>query len=50
MRSEFPAIFSRLRAILHKHAGALKVTTDLPGEFCLSLEFSPRFKKGFPVA
>jgi hypothetical protein len=50
MSAEFQAIFGRLREILRKHAGSLKVTADVPSHFCLYLPFSPKLKKGFPVA
>jgi hypothetical protein len=50
MNGEFESIFVRLRAILQKHSGALKVTADEAAHYCLFLPFSPKFKKGFPVA
>ena len=46
----FPAIFARLRAILEPYATRLTVTTDSPDHYCLALDYSPKFKKGFPVA
>lgn len=46
----FPAIFARLRAILEPHAARLTVTADAPDHYCLALDYSPKFKKGFPVA
>ena len=50
MNSEFESIFARLREILRRHSGALTVSADTPDHFCLHLAYSPKFKKGFPVA
>ncbi len=50
MRSEFESIFVRLREILQRHSVALKVSADAPDHYCLYLAFSPKIKKGFPVA
>lgn len=46
----FPAIFAHLRAILEPHAARLTVTADAPDHYCLALDYSPKFQKGFPVA
>ncbi len=46
----FPAIFVRLRTILEPYAARLTVTADAPDHYCLALDYSPKFKKGFPVA
>lgn len=50
MNAEFESIFARLRAILQKHAGSLEVSDDNPGHYCLNVPFSPKLKKGYPVA
>lgn len=50
MNSEFESIFARLRSILEPHSTRLKVSTDAPDHYCLDIPFSPKFKKGFPVA
>lgn len=50
MNSQFPLVFARLREILEPYAGRLKVTADAPGHYCLEIPYSPKFKKGFPVA
>jgi hypothetical protein len=47
---DFDSVLARLRKILQKHSGPLAVTADAPGHYCLYLPFSPKFKKGFPVA
>ena len=44
------SIFAGLRGILQKHAGTLTVTADAPDHYCLSVDFSAKFKKGFPAA
>ena len=48
--SNFEDIFARLRQILQRQARSLTVSADAPNYYCLSLEFSPKFGKGFPVA
>ena len=48
--ASFPAIFARLRAILEPYATRLTVTADAPDHYCLTLDYSPKFKKSFPVA
>lgn len=48
--TSFPVIFARLRAILEPYATRLTVTADSPSHYCLALDYSPKFKKGFPVA
>jgi len=50
MNSQFQAIFDGLRAILQKHSAALKVSADAADHYCLDVEYSPKFKKGFSVA
>ncbi len=50
MNAAFEAIFIRLREILEPHSARLKVTADAPDHYCLEVAFSPKFKKGFPVA
>ena len=50
MKSEFESIFGRLREILRKHAGALTVTNDALGHYCLSVDYNSKLKKGFPAA
>jgi hypothetical protein len=47
---DFKPIFARLRRILEPYAGRLKVTADDADHYCLTLPYSPKFKKGFPVA
>ena len=49
-QSEFESAFVGLRTILEKHSKRLVVTADSPGHYCLSVEFSPRLGKGYPVA
>ena len=44
------AIFTRLRNILQHYAGNFSVTADRPDYYCLSISWSPKFNKGFPVA
>lgn len=50
MTSEFELIVSRLRRILEPHAGRLQVSADAPDYYCLNIPYSPKLKKGFPVA
>jgi hypothetical protein len=50
MNAEFESIFVRLRSILEPHSARLKVTADAPDHYCLDVPFSPKFKKGFPIA
>ena len=50
MTPEFEPIFARLRSILEPYAARLKVTADTPDHYCLAIAFSPKLKKGFPVA
>lgn len=47
---EFDSVFSELRDVLKKHAKVLTVTADRPDYYCLSIDFSPKLGKGFPVA
>ncbi len=46
----FAAVFARLRAILEPYAARLTVSVDTPDHYCLAIGYSPKFKKGFPVA
>jgi len=50
MKREFEAIFARLRNILEPYAGRLEVAADKPEHYGLAVAFSPKLKKGFPVA
>lgn len=50
MTPEFEAVFTRLRSVLVPYATRLQVTADAPEHYCLALAFSPKLKKGFPVA
>ena len=50
MDASFDPVFARLRAILEPHAPRFSVTADEPGYYCLSVDFSPKLKKDFPVA
>jgi hypothetical protein len=47
---QFVDVFKRLRAILEKHAGKLRVAADEPGHYCLEVVESPKFKKSYPAA
>jgi hypothetical protein len=47
---QFAAVFQRLRAILEKHAGKLRVAADEPGHYCLEVTNSPKLKKSYPAA
>jgi hypothetical protein len=50
MSTDFAAIFSRLRRILEPHSTSFKVSADDPEHFCLEVPYSPKLKKGFPIA
>src|SRR5258706_144983 len=50
MSTDFASLFSRLREILQKRAGALIVTADAPDHYCLTVDYNPKLKKGFPAA
>lgn len=50
MSAEFESIFARLREILRPYAARLTVTADARDHYCLAVDYSPKFKKGFPVA
>jgi hypothetical protein len=50
MNPEFQAIIADLRGILQKHSARFEVTADTADHYCLSVKYSPKFKKGFPVA
>jgi len=47
---EFQVVFQKLRAILQKYDGKLRVAVDEPGHYCMEVVDSPKFKKGFPAA
>ena len=47
---QFEVVFQKLRAILEKHAGSLRVAADEPGHYCLEVVDSPKFKKSYPAA
>jgi hypothetical protein len=47
---EFESIFARLRAILEPHSARLKVSANAADHYCLDVPFSPKLKKGYPVA
>jgi len=46
----FDVVFQRLRAILEKHGGALRVAANEPGHYCLEVTDSPKLKKTYPAA
>ena len=46
----FKEIFALLRDILRTESRGLTVSADKPTYFCLEIPYSPKFKKGFPVA
>ncbi|HTX17910.1 MAG TPA: hypothetical protein VMG34_04540 [Bacteroidota bacterium] len=48
--SVFAGIFSRLRGILAGYAPPLVVSADRDDYYCLTIPYSPKFKKSFPVA
>ena len=50
MNAEFVSIFARLRDILQNHAEALSVTVDAPEHYCVSVDYSPKLKKGYLAA
>ena len=50
MDARFPAVFSALRDILHRHAGALSVTADTPTLYRLEGGSHPTHRKPFPIA
>ena len=50
MKHGFEVIFARLRNILEPYAGRLEVAADKPEHYGLAVAFSPKLKKGFPVA
>jgi hypothetical protein len=47
---QFDVVFQRLRAILEKHGGALRVAANEPGHYCLEVTDSPKLKKTYPAA
>ena len=50
MSTEFAAIFGKLKGILQKHASRLTISADAADHYCLDVDYSAKFKKGFPVA
>lgn len=50
MSTQFPQVFSALRDILRRHAGALVITEDSPCCFRLEGGMHPAHKKPFPIA
>lgn len=50
MRNVYETVFARLRQILEPYSDRLKVTANEPAYYCLEVTFSPKLKKGFPVA
>ena len=50
INTEFATVFAQLRTILEKHAARLTVSADAADHYCLDVDYSPKFKKGFPVA
>ena len=50
MSADFKNVFARLRAILEPHAGRLQPSADNAEHYCLDVPYSPKLKKGFPVA
>ena len=49
-KTDFPIIFTRLRAILQEHATKFRVSVDASDHYCLEISHSKMFKKAFPVA
>ncbi len=47
---QYQVAFQRLREILAKHAGKLRVAADEPRHYCLEVVDSPKFKKSYPAA
>ena len=50
MTPEFATIFTRLRALLARHAGALAVTEDSPKRYCLTGGRHPKHQTPMPIA
>lgn len=50
MPPEFPIIFARLREILERNTGALTVTEDTTGRYCLTGGRHPTHKTPMPIA
>jgi len=50
MTPEFATIFTRLRALLARHAGALAVTEDSPERYCLTGGRHPKHQTPMPIA
>ena len=50
MKPEFESVFKNLRKILEPYSARLTVTVDSPEHYCLSVDYSAKFKKGYPAA
>lgn len=50
MKTDFASVFSELRALLARHAGALSVTADSPGHYCLTGGRHPKHGTPMPIA
>jgi hypothetical protein len=48
--TEREKLFDDLRRILVAHSENLAITDDSPEHYCLTVPFSPKLKKGYPVA
>ena len=47
---DYAAAFDGLKALLQAYSHRFKVTADDQDHYCLEVPFSPKLKKGFPVA
>src|SRR5215213_6447151 len=47
---EYVAAFEGLKGLLQAYSHRFKVTADDQDHYCLEVPFSPKLKKGFPVA
>jgi hypothetical protein len=50
MPADFAQVFTALRAILQRHAGALTVKVDGPAHYCLEGGRHPKHGTAFPIA
>jgi len=50
MPADFPAIYSRLRAVLQKNIGRLTVKHDTPAHYCLQGGLHPKHKTPMDIA
>jgi hypothetical protein len=50
MSASFEPVFDRLRAILRRNAGAMKVADDTSARYCLQCGLHPKHKTPMPVA